>query len=129
MRALDWLGRVALLVLSVLATLSLVGSLASVSGGRLGDAVPGRVGRPMPVVEEAFGPAPLETGEAAGVPNSGNDTAPAGAVAIERPRTEDEIARWLKALTYAVLALAGFAAAGLLALLRITAHLARIAER
>ncbi|UIJ45687.1 hypothetical protein LZK98_01615 [Sphingomonas cannabina] len=129
MKALDWLGRVALLVLSVLATLSLVGSLASVSGGRLGDAVPGRVGAPMPVVEEASRPAPLETGGASGVPDLVDGTAPTGTVAAERPRAEDEIARWLKALTYAVLALAGFAAAGLLALLRITAHLARIADR
>ena len=129
MKALDWLGRVALLVLSVLATLSLVGSLASVSGGRLGDAVPGRVGAPMPVVEEASSPAQLEAEETSGAPNLRNNTAPGGTVAVERPRAEDEIARWLKALTYAVLALAGFAAAGVLALLRITAHLARIAER
>lgn len=128
MRALDWLGRVALLVLSVLATLSLVGSLASVSGGRLGDAVPGRVGASTPVAEEAR-PAPLETGETSEMPDLVNGTAPTGTVAVERPRAEDEIARWLKALTYAVLALAGFAAAGLLALLRITAHLARIADR
>jgi hypothetical protein len=43
--------------------------------------------------------------------------------------TDDrEIARWLESLTYAVLALAGFAAACLLVLLRMTWHLARIAD-
>ncbi|MGK6318822.1 hypothetical protein [Sphingomonas sp. DT-204] len=129
MKALDWLGRVALLVLSVLATLSLVGSLASVSGGRLGEAVPGRVGAPLPAAEETPMPGPIEAGEARVTPDLVNGTAPAGAVAVERPRAENEIARWLKALIYAVLALAGFAAAGLLVLLRITAHLARIADR
>jgi hypothetical protein len=42
---------------------------------------------------------------------------------------QDAGAQLLEALTYAVLALAGFAAAILIVLLRITAYLARIAER
>jgi hypothetical protein len=114
-RALDWLGRVSLLVLSGTATLSLIGAIAEVA--HIGEA-PAPSSSTQAVMVE---PMPL----------------PPGAT-VERTRVEPGVAapmpdreavRWLQALTYAVTALAGFAAAGVIVLLRMTATLERIARR
>lgn len=126
MRAVDWLLRTILLVLACLATLSLIGALASVSGGSLGDAFPGRI--EAPALEAPLPPDPMGTREPAGL-----DAEPSrdGTLSAATPSTAPaaELARWLKALTYALLALTGFAATGVVALVHVGAQLRRIAER
>ena len=131
MRALDWLLRTAMLVLACMATLAMIGSLASVSGGSLADAVPGRVER-APVQAQESGQEPtaeVEVLTRRPDPNGRAEPAELQIAPIPQPEPGREIARWLKALTYAVLALAAFAAAGVVALLRIGSTLKRIAER
>lgn len=117
MRAIDWLGRVLLLVLSGTATLSLVGAIVETTSTR-----------PLPVERAADRrvgtSAPPSDGPVIRMPAGPGD-------AIEPVATtpDHERDRWLRALTYAVTALAGFAAAGVVVLLRITATLDRIARR
>ncbi len=130
---IDWFMRLVMLVLASLATLALIGSFASMSYQPLGDAFPGRMAMRDPA------PAPSNTAaenvEAVTAGEAGNVTAAAGesgtiaAAPQALERETEEIARWLKALTYAVLALAGFAAAGVIALARIAWQLGRVAER
>ena len=130
MRVFDWLGRTLLLVMAGLATLSIIASVASVSNihgtspSRSGsDTLAERVAAPeTPPVEpnpRAASEAPVASTDQGGVLTALSATDP----------QDGEIARWLESLTYSVLALAGFMAAALLVLLRITALLARIVER
>lgn len=130
---IDWFARLVMFVLASLATLALIGSFASMSYRPLGDAFPGRT-----TMREAVPAPPATPAAVAGPPGRdepGNVTAAVGrsgapvAVPQTMERETEEIARWLKALTYAVLALAGFAAAGVIALARIAWQLGRVAGR
>lgn len=131
MKVADWLARTVMLVLAALATLALIGSLASVSNSPIGDAFPGAEAEtafttpPRPpsdprIVEPGTGVMTVEATPTTPVP----PLAPTPQTPAER-----ETVRWLRALTYAVLALAVFAAAGVIALVRVATHLRRIAER
>ncbi len=130
MRLLDWLLRTAMLVLACMATLAMIGSLASVSGGSLADAVPGRLAQ-----EPAAAGSDSRVSDAEVSASSPDRPSRARAAELQiapalQPSSADrDVARWLKALTYAVLAVAAFAAAAFFALLRIGSNLARIAER
>lgn len=130
MRVLDWLGRTLLLVMAGLATLSIIASVASVSN--IHGSTPPRPG--SETVAERLGPPeppPVEPSEplSSEAPVAGMEDSGVLAALSAADAQDGEIARWLESLTYAVLALAGFIAAALLVLLRITALLARIAER
>ncbi|VXC55235.1 hypothetical protein [Sphingomonas sp. AX6] len=131
MRVFDWLGRTLLLVMAGLATLSIIASVASVSNIH-GTSSPSRPGSEN-VAERFEMPEtpPIEPGEriASEAPFASADETGVLAALSASDAQDGEIARWLESLTYAVLALAGFMAAALLVLLRITALLARIAER
>lgn len=129
MRVIDWIARTTMLVLAALATLALVGSLASVSNSPIGDAFPGQAAvRDAPATDDIAAADPAAAGKAEPPEQAVTQTMVA---TVERVATqrEREVARWLKALTYAVIALAAFAAAGVVALVRIGGHLARRAER
>jgi hypothetical protein len=123
-KAFDWIGRVLLLVLSGFATLSLIGAIAQVA-----DTAADRALSPPPVetVEREAVPLP----DAVPLPPQADDpvATESATIAAAPPRPDAAIARWLQALVYAVMALAGFVAAGVIVLLRITAILSRIAER
>ncbi len=129
MKFVDWLARTAMLVLAGLATLALIGSLASVSNSPIADAFPG----PLAVQDIA---APSEAPPASTGGERSTEPAPDAPTATMQQTVERaadardrEAARWLRALTYAVIALAAIAAAGVVALVRICGHLARVAER
>lgn len=109
------IGRIALLVLSGTATLSLIGAIAETAD--TGPAPPtAGITRPGAVVEVA-------PGEVISAQTS-RQTASVPAAAPDR-----ELERWLRAISYALTALAGFVAAGVVVLLRIAAALSRIADR
>ncbi|TKD52886.1 hypothetical protein [Sphingomonas baiyangensis] len=127
-KLLDFLGRIALLVLSGSATLALIGAIAQVAETAPGVPPPGER-----IAIEAAAPDRIEP-EPRFPDAPGEDMAPAppldaALVSAGQAAADRETARWLEALTYAVMALAGFAAAALLMLLRIAASLARIADR
>ncbi len=134
MKVVDWLTRTIVLILSALATLALIGSLASVSNTPLGEAFPGRIATPVPDAPESTSEprgagAPLPDQRVVAEDEPASQAEVRQAVAAAGRDANAEIARLLKALTYAVLALAGFAAAAMIALMRIAHHLGRIAER
>jgi hypothetical protein len=124
-RALDWIGRVLVLVLSALATFAIIASLVSVSAPVTPEPGEGGAGEitatPNPRPPAASTPATTEPSAA-----TGNGT---GVVQAPEARDSDEIARWLRALTYAVLGLAGFIAVLVIVAMRATAHLGAIADR
>lgn len=128
---LDWLGRAALLILSGLATMALIASIASVSNIGPVEPVDRTPRPPAEAVFETTPPDPERPSPAQPEP-AAPDATGTGSVALADEPPEDTgnqaIARALESLTWAVLALAGFVAAILLVLLRITAHLARIAR-
>ena len=129
----DWLGRTLLLILSGLATFAILASLESASRGngtlRSGlppmESAPDQRAAPPEMARDAQAP----QGDSAPTPLPGGQAGQRVAVPGAAPAQDMGVAQLLEALTYAVLALAGFAAAILIVLLRITAHLARIAER
>lgn len=118
MRAIDWIGRTLLLILSGFATLSLIGAIAQVA-----DIVPDG---PVSTLDRSADPAPTRDDQ---LVVASEPSAQVAVAVAAPPPADDAVARWLEALVYAVLALAGFAAAGVVVLLRLTATLNRIANR
>jgi hypothetical protein len=126
---LDWVGRTLLLVLAGLSTFAVVASLMAASAIR--------TDRPLPsgTVAERTAEAGVADERDARVQGAepGDAVATGNVRGVQRapvavPQRPDPVEQWLEALTYAVLALAGLAAAALLVLLRITFHLSRIAQ-
>lgn len=122
MKTIDWFGRLLLLGLSSFATLFLIGAMVQVSNTGTPGPPPGERVMPSPQAGPV-GAAP----PAAGLPSTA--PAPLPAPPPPMPPEQRELLRWAEALTYAVTALALFAAAGVVVLLRLTAILSRIAER
>jgi hypothetical protein len=111
------IGRITLLVLSGTATLSLIGAIAETANTGPAPPPAARSGPPSPLDR-----AVTSEGEWVAVPDR-------GAAPVEpRPHAADT-EQWLRAISYALTALAGFTAACLVVLLRIAGALARIAER
>ena len=124
MRLLDGLARTAMLVLAGLATLSLIGSLASVSSSALGDAFPGRIAADAPPEDAA--PVDMVITRTDDTERGASAPTITGVTAAQPAPSPGDIAitRWLKALTYAVVALAAIGAAGVIALVRIGSRIA-----
>ncbi|MET1113291.1 MAG: hypothetical protein ABWX67_17365 [Allosphingosinicella sp.] len=123
----DWIARTAMLAMAGLVTLSILGAIAAMTND------PGLrfAGGDRPVIEgapvderQAATPAPApEGGGAAAVAPAGS---PGTAVTAPRPAPDDKAARWLEAIAYALLALAGIGALGVLMLWSIVRELRRI---
>lgn len=135
--AADWIGRTLFLILSGLATYSMLLSILSISADIRQSATPGVPDGPVtnerplrPVTpERPIGPTRIVP--APGEPRDANNPQPTGQAVSDGTASamaDDEMRRWAEALTWAVLALAGFAAAIIVVLLKITAQLARIAN-
>lgn len=125
----DWIMRTAMLAMAGLVTLSILGSIAAMTNdpGTGTGFVPGD--RPRiegePAVERQAAQAPPLPGEgnateAASAEGQGN------AVAAAPVAAEDKEARWLEAIAYALLALAGIGALGVLMLWSAVRELRRI---
>ena len=126
---LDWLGRVLMLVLAGLVTLSIIGSIAAIPSESIGT----RMGLetrtstidhpPLPEPEpEAAAPQPEPSRQPAA---PGGVSAGPGAPAAS---ASSEAARWLEAITYALLALVGLVALASLILWRGLCERRRIAD-
>ena len=130
----DWLGRVAFLVLSGLASFAILISLSTAiqTGADRNRAAQSAEQRSAPDYPDRPDPAASPTlvaenntlDEKTEARIRAMETRQSTAVAVQQERS-----KWLEALTYAVLALTGFVAAGVIVMLRITATLARIADR
>jgi len=126
---LDWIGRTLLLILAGLSTFAVIASLMAASVVDIGSPPPGSSGGEVaqrgdqPDTDRALSPRSAGSVEPSDQADGDLVRVPAS------PERPDPLAHWLEALTWAVLALAGFAAAALLVLLRITFHLATIARQ
>ena len=125
---MEWLGRVVMLVLAGMITLSIIGAIAAIPSGsietRFG-AEPSN--QPLPS-EEALLPSaadpPTPPAQEAR-PASGGGTQ---LVTASRPQKAPTAAEWLEAITYALLAIVGLAAVGILLLWRAVHHWRRGAD-
>lgn len=123
-----------MLVLAGMITLSIVGSIAAIPSG----SIEGRIGidQPQPPLPQQAAPetAPplpkaLEEERAEpGTSGTGGPGASGTAATAPPPPEEDDAERWLEAITYALLALAGLAALATLLLWRGLKERRRIAD-
>ncbi|HZG09527.1 MAG TPA: hypothetical protein VEZ70_11170 [Allosphingosinicella sp.] len=133
----EWLVRTVMLVLAGLVTLSILGSIAAMSN----DAAPGpargpaeRIAAPLPEQPQqpqqpsppsAAAPSPTEPpAEPPPAATGAGDFIPAPAP----PETRSDCDRWLEAIAFALLAIAGLIAIALVLLWRGVAALRRIAD-
>ena len=128
--ALTWLGRLTVLALSLLATLSIIGAIAAIPSG----SVEGRLGIDRPQAEPGALPEaqPAETilsPEHSIIPSqpAAEPVVHSRQQGVERKR--DDPLRWLEPLTYAVIALAGLMALAVLFLWQAVAALNRLERR
>ena len=130
-RFTEWLGRVIMLVLAGMVTLSLIGAIASIPSG----SIETRLG-----VEPREWPEPSSS-ERIPAPTPGAEqpaSRPPSAAVPSAPRTERvmvpqrkqpiDAARWLESIAYALIALVGLAALGLAILWRALHHWRRSAD-
>jgi hypothetical protein len=127
--AFDWIARTVMLVLAGLVTLSILGSIAALStdSGREGFA-PGGERQSIetaPAAEENAATAQPQQAPVSGVSASA-DSAAGGAVASADPPKSEE--RWLEAIAYALLALAGLGAIAIVLLWSGVRELRRIGD-
>ncbi len=115
----DWAGRVLMLTLAGMITLSIIGAIAAIPSGSLPQNIRFEADR-WPAPEEAPRPAPKAQSRPPaeeGAPLRTEARGQAVTVAPASPKPV-EPADWLEAITYALLALAGIAALGVLLLWR-----------
>ena len=128
----DWVGRVIMLVLAGMITLSIIGAIAAIPSGSLPQQV--RFERESwPVARQREEPIPPPPPEVqAEAPQPASEAQPRGPVQTVAPapaaREEVKPAEWLEAITYALLALVGIAAFATLLLLRALFHWRRSAD-
>ena len=126
----DWLGRVVMLVLAGMITLSIIGAIAAIPSG----SIETRLG-----VERGEWPQPLPAEKAVPPPQAAppapTPPAPATSASSEtrlaaaaQPKSKPSAAEWLEAITYTLIALAGLAAFGLLLFWRALHHWRRSAD-
>jgi len=124
---LHWLARLAVLTLSLLATLSILGAIASIGTA---DMAGRSVGERRTAVDpsdarQAKRPTIPETGRSRVQPASPAGEARQAEAGVFAPPPPPDPLRWLEPLTYAVLALAVLAAMAVLLLWRIALQLER----
>jgi hypothetical protein len=132
----EWTVRMVMLVLAGLVTLSILGSIAAMSNGAGGGPDPAAGARPVLDGPPQPAPAPQPETVPAGPPPAEPEpdlpgaTPDAGTIAVAAPQPERDGGpeRWLEAIAYALLALAGLGAIGLVLLWRGLRRLDRIAQ-
>ncbi|MGZ8286471.1 MAG: hypothetical protein ACXW27_16530 [Allosphingosinicella sp.] len=124
----DWIARTAMLAMAGLVTLSILGAIATMTndpgtrfaaGGR--PAIEGERAQERDPVQAPSRPEEGDVAAAAAPAGSQEST-----IVAARPDPEDKAARWLEAIAYALLALAGIGALGVLMLWSILRELRRI---
>jgi hypothetical protein len=131
MSVFEWLGRVIMLVLAGMITLSIIGAIAAIPSG---SNLPRQIGFDRSLQHELpqrVEPVPSETAVEPATPSEPETAAQAGsaapAPAPAQPEPADP-AEWLEVIAYALLALAGLAALGILLLWRLLSQQSRIAD-
>jgi hypothetical protein len=135
-RPLDWISRIVMLVLAGMVTLSVVGVIEAIPRGAMQDRI--AIDRPRqqqlpqqePVRPEQQPqqpqPAPTEARQPQNSAASGGLYGPAALVPA--PPEDNDVERWLEAITYALMALVGLLAIATLVLWRSLRERRRIAD-
>lgn len=140
----EWLGRVIMLVLAGMITLSIISAIAAIPAGVVQDRV-GLEGTQWPAPQPETPPIPVEPQpeeaepraqqqppesppEAAPGAASQAGSAPGGVIAAPPPPPPPGPAEWLEAITYILLALAGILVFGTILLWRGVVHWRRSAD-
>ena len=130
-RFTEWLGRVIMLVLAGMVTLSLIGAIASIPSGsietRLG-VEPRDWPEPSPSERLPAPPPSAEQPSRQPPPGAAPATPQPQTVAVPQPKQPVDAARWLESITYALIALVGLAALGLVVFWRALHHWRRSAD-
>ena len=130
-RFTEWLGRVIMLVLAGMVTLSLIGAIASIPSGsietRLG-VEPRDWPEPSPSEPIAAPPRSAEQPAPQPPPRAGPAAPQPQMMAVPQRGQPVEAARWLESITYALIALVGLAALGLVLFWRALHHWRRSAD-
>ncbi len=126
---LDWAGRVAMLVLAGLITLSIIGAIASIPSG----SIESRIGfepREWPRQAQPMEPQPRALPQPRPEPEvlAAPPVPRPGTVRVQAPEEPNEAGPWLEAITYALLAIAGLVALGVILLWRALGHWRRSAD-
>jgi hypothetical protein len=128
----DWLGRVIMLVLAGMITLSIIGAIAAIPSGSIGTRMGvERTSWPEPSpVEPRPAPPPRPQPEAEPQPEPAPPAAtPAQETVAAAPAPKpDPLERWLESITYILLALAGIAAFATILFWRALGHWRRSAD-
>jgi hypothetical protein len=124
----DWIARTAMLAMAGLVTLSILGAIAAMTsdpGTRFAAPRDRPVveGKPAEEREVAQAPLPPGAGNVAAASGAGGR---AGTAIVAKASTEDKKERWLEAIAYALLGIAGIAALGVLMLYNVVRELRRI---
>ncbi|MDP9413712.1 MAG: hypothetical protein M3Q08_06380 [Pseudomonadota bacterium] len=125
---LDWAGRVVMLVLAGMITLSIIGAIAAIPSSIMKSRM--RVEpRAWPIAQPERGPQPLPArpGRDPAAPVARQPAAAASGVAPP-PEAPADAARWLEAITYALLALVGLGLLLTILLWRALGHWRRSAD-
>lgn len=126
MKAFDWLTRAAMLVFAGLATLSMIAAIAAIPSGGLGIAGQPSTSRGDAAVADGISVSrPTDTMQAPGVGNSSG----AGEFVLAPDVESDAAEAWRESLGYTLFAIAGFCAAILVVLLRISAQISSLMQR
>jgi hypothetical protein len=126
----EWLGRVIMLVLAGMITLSIVGAIAAIPSGSLPERIVIAERQPIPPQPEVQPTPAPPAPEPRPTPEEARPQGPQGkqvAVAPAPPPKPDP-AEWLEAITYALLALVGIAALATLILWRMLHQRRRLAD-
>lgn len=120
--ALDWLARTAILALSLVATLSIIGSIAAIPSGR----IEVRLGI-EPMRQAPQPPSVPEATEDARPDNIAPQADGGNAAAMTSPTPRERLEPWLESISYALIAIATLLAAAVFLLWRALGHLRRLA--
>lgn len=128
----EWLGRVVMLVLAGMVTLSIIGAIAAIPSGSI--QAPFQIERPRVGERGQAPPAPVEVlpapraGEASGGTSPQSGTPPLQSDLVVAPPKASDLELWLEAITYVLLALAGIAALATIILWRMLHQRRRMAD-
>ncbi len=123
---LDWAGRVFMLVLAGLITLSIIGAIAAIPSSIMETRM-GAHPREWPVAQPQTEPTPAPPGPASAA-QAAPQTAPDATVVAPPPEAPADAGRWLEAITYALLALVGMGLVMTILLWRALGHWRRSAD-
>ena len=126
----DWIVRTAMLVMAGLVTLSILGAIATMTNnpgtGFAGGDRPILEGEPAQEREVARAPPATASSGDGNVATPAPGQGEGGVIVAAPPPGEDKVARWLEAIAYALLAIAGIGALAVLMLWSAVRELRRI---